>query len=113
MNESDKKQLQGILKKINALKKDVEKLLKSESTKPSQKTEESEEVKELIESIDGLSATDLETKLNTFSHKELGEAFIGVGGSSGDKRKPKAWLIDRILWLTKEFSKGHKSIRES
>ena len=113
MNESDKKKLQGILKKINALRKEVEDLIGDESIKPPKKDETSAEVKKLIKSIGAISITDLEAKLNTLGHKELGEVFIGVGGSSGDKRKPKAWLIERIMWLSKEFSEGHKSIRES
>jgi len=113
MNGSDKKKLQGILKKIDSIRKDVEELIGNESIKPSHKAETSGEAKNLIKSIGDLSVTDLEAKLNTFGHKELGEVFIGVGGSSGDKRKPKAWLIERILWLAKEFSASHKSIRES
>lgn len=113
MNESDKRKLQGILRKIDALRKEVEELIGDKPIKPSQKAEMSAEAKELIKSVGGLSASDLEAKLNTLGHKKLGEVFVGVGGSSGDKRKPKAWLMERIMWLAKEFLEAHKSIRES
>ncbi len=113
MNETEKRKLQGILQKIDALKKEVEGLLGGESKNVKIKSEPSVAVKQLITSIGSLSAGDLEDKLNALGHKELGDVFVGVGGSSGDKRKPKAWLIERIMWLSKEFSEGHKSIRES
>lgn len=113
MNESDKKKLQGILRKIDALRNEVEELIGDKPIKSSQKAETNPEAKELIKSIGSLSVSELEAKLNTLGHKELGEVFVSVGGSSGDKRKPKAWLIERIMWLAKEFSEGHKSIRES
>lgn len=113
MNESEKKKLQGILRKIDALKKEVEELIGDDVNKPTSKNEVSAEATALLSSVSELSASDLESKLNTFSHKDLGDVFVGVGGSSGDKRKPKAWLIERILWLAKEFSEGHKTIRES
>lgn len=113
MDETKRKKLQGILRKIDIIKKEVEELLGDESKKGQSKSEASSETRQIIDSINSMSANDLETKLNTLGHKELGDIFIGVGGSSGDKRKPKAWLIDRIIWLAKEFSEGHKAIRES
>lgn len=113
MNEVEKRKLQGILQKIDALKKELESLIGDESKSTKKKSGPSEEVRKLIDSIGSLSADDLENTLNALGHKELGDIFVGVGGSSGDKRKPKAWLIERIMWLSKEFSESHKSIRES
>jgi hypothetical protein len=113
MNEADKKKLRGILRKINTLKKEVEDLISSESTIQPKKAAISDEAKKLLTKIERLSIGELEDKLNTLCHKDLGEVFVGAGGSGGDKRKPKAWLIERILWLSKEFSKGHQYIRES
>ncbi len=113
MNEVEKRKLQGILQKIDALRKKVEGLLGDETINVKKKSEPSEEAKQIINSISSLSVGALEDKLNTLGHKDLGAVFVGVGGSSSDKRKPKAWLIERIMWLSKEFSEGHKSIRES
>ena len=113
MNDTEKKKLQGVLKKIDSLRLEVEELIGAEDSTPKKKIEASQEVNQLIDSIDALSGADLESRLSTMGHKELGEIFVAVGGSSSDKRKPKAWLMERILWLAKEFSVGHKSIRES
>ncbi len=109
----EKRKLRGILKKIDALKKEVEDLLGDKLQGQSKKAGTSNEAKKLLSKIEHLSITELEDELNPLGHKDLGEVFVGVGGSSGDKRKPKAWLIERILWLSKEFSEGHQSIRES
>ncbi len=113
MNEIEKRRLQGILQKIDTLRKEVESLIGDESKGTKKNSGPSEEVRELIDSIGSLSARELENQLNAFGHKELGDIFVGIGGSSGDKRKPKAWLIERIMWLSKEFSESHKSIRDS
>ncbi len=113
MNEAERKKLQGILRKIEMLCMEVEELIDADESTAKRKTESSQNVKELIKSIDSLSSGELEDRLETLGHKELGEVFTAVGGSSGDKRKPKAWLVERILWLAKEFAEGHKSIRES
>lgn len=113
MNDTEKKRLQSILRKIDILHKEVKALLGGEIITERKKTEISQETKELINSIDLISSDDLKIKLEALKHKELGEVFVAVGGTSGDKRKPKAWLIERILWLAKEFAEGHRAIRES
>jgi len=28
-----------------------------------------------------------------------------------DKKKPKAWLVDQILWRIFDFERGHEAIR--
>ena len=75
-------------------------------------SDNSERIEKFVQSIVKLSSDEMEKELNEFSHKELGNIFVKVGGSGGEKRKPKAWLIERILWLSKEFIKGHKAIRD-
>jgi hypothetical protein len=113
MNDIDKKKLQGILRKIDSLKREVEELIGGPLKRSHKKTEISEEASRVINSINSVSTIELEACLSNLDHKDLGDVFVGVGGTSGDKRKPKAWLIERIIWLSKEFSEGHKSIRDS
>ncbi len=113
MNETDKRRLRSILRKIDSLRNEVEDLLGAEPIKGQNKSETSEGAKQLLKSIKNLTLSELETQLDALGHKELGDVFVGVGGSSGDKRKPKAWLNERIIWLSKEFFEAHKSIRES
>lgn len=113
MNESEKKRLRGILNRLDALKRDVEELLGAEEAPTSYGSSRSVYASRLVADINSLSSTELETRLEALSHKDLGVVFVAIGGASGDKRKPKAWLIDRILWLSKEFTEGHRAIRES
>lgn len=68
---------------------------------------------DIISEFSALSRFDLEQKLAELTHKELGEVFVAFGGTSGDKGKPKAWLIERIVWLLKDSISGHKSRRDS
>ena len=113
MNEVEKKKLQSIIRKLGALRKEVEELLGEEVHKAPKSQEISVEAKNIIDSINELSVNALEVQLTSLGHKDLGDVYASIGGSGGDKRKPKAWLIERIMWLSKEFSEGHRSIRES
>ena len=88
-------------------------MLGKDSKNTKKKIEVSSEVRKIINSIPSFSVTELEGKLETLGHKDLGYVFVDVGGSSADKRKPKAWLVERIMWLSKEFSESHKSIRDT
>jgi len=55
MNEAEKRKLQGILQKIDALRKEVESLIGDESKSTKKKSGPSEEVRRLIDSIGSLS----------------------------------------------------------
>lgn len=57
------------------------------------------------------SRTDAESSLSTMKQNELGAVFVESGGPSGDKKKPKAWLIEQILWRVFDFDRGHETIR--
>lgn len=119
MTKLNKRKIQNILGKIDALRKAVEGLLEDESqvssgkNRASEVSQTSEISQQIIDSIDEMSEEMLKERLKTLKHKELGEVFVSIGGSSVDKKKPKNWLIGRIIWLSKQFSESHKSIRES
>lgn len=53
-----------------------------------------------------------ESELSQLKQHELGAIFALAGGASGDKRKPKAWLIEQILWRAFDFERGHDTIRK-
>lgn len=52
-----------------------------------------------------------EEKLLALKHHELGAVFVEAGGPSSDKKKPKVWLVDQILWRVFDFERGHEAIR--
>lgn len=113
MNDTEKRKLQSILRKLDSLTEEIAELLGDETKSEPRRIGPSENAARILGSINALSSNELESELNTLGQKDLGEVFVAVGGSSGDKRKPKTWLVERILWLSKEFAEGHKSIRDS
>jgi hypothetical protein len=113
MNEAEKKRLRSILNRLDALKREIEDLLGVDESPSPHAIGTSGDVTRLVANINLLSSTELETRLEGLSHKDLGDVFVAIGGASGDKRKQKAWLMERILWLSKEFAEGHRAIRES
>ena len=113
MNTKEKKKILSIVNKIDKLRAEIIELVGDEQAIEKNKTSpDSNTATIYVKSIAELSTEEMENQLQKFSHKELGNIFVEVGGSGGDKRKPKAWLIERILWLAKEFIEGHKAIRD-
>lgn len=52
-----------------------------------------------------------EQQLSALKHYELGAIFVEAGGPSSDKKKPKSWLVNQILWRIFDFERGHEAIR--
>lgn len=57
------------------------------------------------------SRGDAECRLGAMKQSELGAVFVESGGPSGDKKKPKVWLVEQILWRVFDFERGHEAIR--
>jgi len=113
VDTKERKKILSIVKKIDKLKEELLELIGNEQPKEKKTNKSaSDRVVIFVQNISILSTDEMEKQLHEFNHKELGDIFLEVGGSGGDKRKPKAWLIERILWLAKEFIEGHKSIRD-
>ncbi len=113
MDVKERKKILSIVSKIEKLKAELIDLVDNEQGKEGEVTKsDSDRVATFVNSISNLSTEEMEKQLLEFNHKELGNIFVEVGGPGGDKRKPKSWLIERILWLAKEFIEGHKSIRD-
>jgi hypothetical protein len=58
-----------------------------------------------------LDRASAEGRLGELKQHELGAVFVEAGGPSADKRKPKIWLIEQILWRIFDFDRGHEAIR--
>ena len=52
-----------------------------------------------------------ETFLADLKQHELGAIFVQSGGPQADRKKPKAWLVEQILWRVFDFERGHEAIR--
>jgi hypothetical protein len=65
----------------------------------------------LLMSLRGADRAVDEERLRTMKQRELGAVFVEAGGPSSDKKKPKVWLVDQILWRVFDFERGHEAIR--
>jgi hypothetical protein len=66
--------------------------------------------------VDSLRAGDREgavRQLSELTQRQLGAVFVEAGGAARDKKRPKDWLIDRILWHLFDFNAGHDIIRRT
>lgn len=57
------------------------------------------------------SRADAEARLAGLKQHELGSLFVHAGGPQAERKKPKAWLIDQILWRVFDFERGHEAVR--
>lgn len=58
-----------------------------------------------------LERTAVEARLGELKQHELGTVFAQAGGPSADRKKPKVWLVEQILWRVFDFERGHEAIR--
>ena len=61
--------------------------------------------------LKALDRSAAESNLSEMKQQELGAVFVEAGGPSSDKKRPKVWLVDQILWRVFDFDRGHDVIR--
>lgn len=66
-----------------------------------------------LEHVRGLKRSEAEEYLQPLKQQDLGEIFVQSGGPQSERKKPKAWLIEQILWRIFDFEHGHEAIRRS
>lgn len=64
----------------------------------------------IIEKLKGVDREEAEKLLQGLSQEELGSIFATFGPSR-DRKKPKQWLINQILWHFYDFEAGHRLLR--
>ena len=65
----------------------------------------------LLASLKSIERSAAEHQLSELKQHELGAIFVESGGPSTDKKKPKVWLVEQILWRIFDFERGHEAIR--
>ena len=50
-------------------------------------------------------------KLEKWKQPDLARFYAHLGGPSRDKKKPKDWLVQRILWQLFDFQSGHELLK--
>lgn len=52
------------------------------------------------------------TELQKWKQTDLARLFMHLGGPSRDKKKPKDWIIERVLWQLFDFQSGHEILKD-
>ncbi|MGK5094390.1 hypothetical protein WDW89_20535 [Deltaproteobacteria bacterium TL4] len=64
-----------------------------------------------LTTLKAMKRSDAEAKLSEMKQIELGAVFVVAGGAPSEKKRPKVWLIEQILWRVFDFDRGHDVIR--
>lgn len=112
MTPQQRRQLEKLLKALNDGQALIRELLQEPGRGDSTHEPPSEfDARACLASFKSLSRTEVEKNLSEMRQHELGAVFTEAGGPSTDKKKPKAWLIEQILWRLFDFERGHEAIR--
>ena len=126
MNAAQKKKLLNITQKmqdlvhsLNDLVKEICETNQATQKKKYQKDIEKDVERPLSDNYDSLLIETLKREgrekaveqLKQLKQKELSSLFVQLGGSSKDAKKPKSWLLKRILWELFDFESGHNILR--
>ena len=57
------------------------------------------------------SRAEVEARLSELRQQDLGALFVQAGGPGADRKKPKVWLVEQVLWRLFDFARGHEAIR--
>jgi len=115
MEEHQKRKIESILRKIKNLLAELEESISAESSATTHRKARSKSIsanmQKLNEEIAALDRDAALDRLKELTHKELGELFLLSGGSSVEKKRPKEWLVERIVWQLFDYKHGLETIR--
>jgi len=119
MENKDKTKLANIARRLQELCIEltvlVQEIEKTEST-----SEHAENGKRPLDAFN-LAVTELKSdgrevssqKLQGWKQTDLARLYKHLGGTSRDSRKPKKWLLERILWQLFDFQSGHQLLKDN
>jgi len=118
MNSVQIRKLSNIAEKLKTIADDLSHLvaeLTEEEQKPLRKGAKKSGVAISVPpSADELKVLEREKayeRLEELKQKDVAQLYINLGGASRDKKKPKEWLIKRILWQVFDFQSGHDILK--
>ncbi|MBW1700478.1 MAG: hypothetical protein JRK26_27310 [Deltaproteobacteria bacterium] len=119
MNTSKVRKLTNIAEKLKAIADDLNQLvaeLDKEEQKPvhkrAKKSSSSVNVPPSIEELKQFDRKKAIKILDELKQKDVAQLYSDLGGASRDKKKPKDWLIERILWQLFDFQSGHDILKD-
>jgi hypothetical protein len=113
MTPQDRKRLEGIARSLQEALSTVRELLAVAEPVASRaaQSEVRAETQALLASLRREDRPTAEARLNELKHNDLGALFVEAGGPPSEKKKPKVWLVEQILWRIFDFERGHEVIR--
>lgn len=113
MTPQQKKKLEKLLKTLDESKALIRELLCEGARDESinHPPPQDYDARALLASLKWLERSAAEHQLSELKQHELGAIFAECGGPSTDKKKPKVWLVEQILWRIFDFERGHEAIR--
>jgi len=119
MNKKDIKKIKEIALKLETISRDLFKIVDlydspSKINEPSKRKVISDlrPTETIIMDLKNMERSVAEDKLKELKQKELSDIYAGLGGSSQDRKKPKEWIISKILWELFDFKRGHEMLKK-
>jgi len=111
MAPQDRKKLERIARELESALDTVRDMLAGAETNEERYASPAfDSVKEL-ERLRASGRTEAEARLSELTQQDLGAVFVQAGGPAADRKKPKVWLIEQVLWRVFDFERGHEAIR--
>ena len=111
MNSTDRKKLERVERALREALALVQELRTTDEEEPSSAEKTSFDGDGAVRRCRELGRSAAEAYLGDLKQTELGAIFVASGGPSTDRKKPKQWLVEQILWRVFDFEAGHNAIR--
>lgn len=111
MNSTDRKKLERVERALREALALVQELRTAAEAEPGGAEKSSFDGEGAVLRCRDLGRDAAEAYLADLKQTELGAIFVAAGGPSTDRKKPKQWLVEQILWRVFDFEAGHNAIR--
>lgn len=111
MNSNDRKKLDRIERALREALTVIQELQSAGGEESSGIEKASFDGESAVRKCRELGRSSADAYLADLKQAELGAIFVASGGPSTDRKKPKQWLVEHILWHIFDFEAGHNAIR--
>lgn len=111
MTPQQKRKLERLAKALTEAQTLVRELLHESISDDGHEPSSEFDSRAVLASLRTVERCTAEERLGAMKQHELGAVFVEAGGPSSDKKKPKVWLVEQILWRVFDFERGHEAIR--
>jgi|SRR5208337_3296360 len=112
MTPQQKRRIEKILKVLSETQSELREMLREGVDDQNRLPTTEFDAASMLTRLKQADRTTAENLLTDLRQWELGDVFIEAGGPAADRKKPKVWLIEQILWRVYDFERGHEAIRK-